>query len=277
MTMIITMIRPEGVWQTADNRVTVGGKLKDDITPKQLHLVCPPLDSGPQVLLGFTGLAEFSDGTPTLQWIRETLRGESRVIMSMFDHLRDRLTRDVGTSSLWQNQLVLSGGIFEGQKRFYVEMRNLNVQTRRPMRQFEYAIYEVTQPMIFIGGSGQYSVAKENVDLLMAQANIRPAKWEDHLGLLAAVNRRTAKRTKTVSPWCQASFLGNDRQGAFAKRFARYDEPTGPVGTETIIAGIDLSEVSKIMMEHSQRMMTDPTAPIPDTNEASHRSIEGRQ
>ena len=81
MTLIMTLIRPEGIWQSADNRVTKRGRTVDDAAPKQLHIICPPHEGGPHVLLGYTGLAEMPDGTPTLQWIRETLRGETRSIM----------------------------------------------------------------------------------------------------------------------------------------------------------------------------------------------------
>ena len=57
MTMIITMIRPEGIWQSADNRVTLKGKITNDMSPKQLHIVCPPIPGGPEILMAFTGIA----------------------------------------------------------------------------------------------------------------------------------------------------------------------------------------------------------------------------
>ncbi len=225
MAMIITMSRPEGIWQSADQRVTVRGQIKDDTTPKQLHVVCPPMPGGPQILLAFTGLAEFSDGTPTLQWIRETLRGASRQVMPMLDHVRDRLTRDLGASALWQNPLVLSGGIFEGEKRFYVELRNVHPKTWTPIKKFEYVVVEVTEPTFFIGGSGLSGVSRKDIELLRRQSRIRPAKWGDHLGLLAAVNRRTAQKVKDVSPWCQAAFLSTETQGVQVKQFAKPGEP----------------------------------------------------
>jgi hypothetical protein len=278
MTMIMTMIRPEGIWQSADYRVTRGGQLVDDATPKQLHIMYPPLPGGPQVLLAFTGLAEFPDGTPTLQWIRETLRGDDRPILEIFNHLRDRLTRDVGSSRLWKNPLILSGGIFEGKKRGYVEFRNIDLKTRTPIHEFEYVIFEVEEPVVLIGGSGWDYVAKEDKDLLANQVKIRPAKWEDHLGLLAGVNRRTARNRKSgVSPWCQASFLSNETQGAKTKRFAKPGEPEGPLGMELIMVGIDMFETTKNLMEHLQKMRKDPTTPMPDMTDAGHRAVKGRK
>ena len=256
------------------------GKVVDDSTPKQLHIKCPPLDgNGPQVMLGFTGLAEMPDGTSTLQWTRETLRGETRTVMATFDHLRDRLTRDLGSSRLWHNPLVFSGGIFEGDKRFYAEVRNVDPKTWRPIRRFEYVIHEVTQPMIFIGGSGLSGITKEDLDLLVAQSRIRPGKWEDHLGLLAAVNRRTAKnmKPKTVSPWCEVSFLAKDKDGVHTKHFAEPGEPAAPPGMPLLIGGVDAFEMTRELQQHMELLRKGNSEPMPDTTEAGRRSVEGRQ
>jgi len=270
------MIRPEGIWQSADNMLTRAGKPLDDPAPKQLHIKCPPLPSGPEILMAFTGLAEFPDGTATLQWIRETLRGETRLIKDLFDYLRDRLTRDIG--SYWNNRLILSCGIFEDEKRFYAEIRNVDPSTKKTRRQFDYVAQEITQPMIFIGGSGRDYVSKEDVDLLIAQSQKRPARWEDHLGLLAGVNRRTARNPKSgVSPWCNTAFLSGETLGAQMKRFAKPGDPEGPMGMETIIAGVDFTELQMSVVEHLQRLKTDPTAQMPNQADAGRRATEGRK
>lgn len=282
MTLIITMIRPEGIWQSVDRRVTKAGRVVDDAALKQLHIKCPPLDvTGPQVMLGFTGLAEMPDGTPTLQWARETLRGETRTVMATFDHLRDRLTRDLGSSRLWQYPLIFSGGIFEGGKRFYAEVRNVDPKTWQMTRRFGYLIREVTHPMVFIGGDGLSGVSREDLDLLTAQAQIRPAKWEDHLGLLAAVNRRTADnlKKKSVSPWCAASFLAEGKDGVHTKHFGKPGEPTRPSGAPMLVGGIDLFETTSVMAQHMERFRKGGGSlePLPDTEEASRRSVKRRK
>jgi hypothetical protein len=281
MTLIITMIRPEGIWQSVDHRVTKAGRVVDDAAPKQLHIRCPPLDGdgGPKVMLGLTGLAEMPDGTPTLQWTRETLRGETRTVMATFDHLRDRLTRDLGSSRLWNNPLVFSGGIFEGDKRFYAEIRNVDPKTWRSIRRFEYVIHEVPEPLIFIGGSGLSGVAKEDLDLLIAQARIKPAKWEDHLGLLAAVNRRTAQnmRKKTVSPWCSASFLARGTDGVYTKHFVKPGEPAGPPGLPLLFGGIDGFEMTSLLQQQMEQARKGSSEPIPDLEQAGRRAVEGRK
>ena len=89
VTLVITLLRPEGVFQLVDFRLTLNGQPVDDATPKQLDLHGPSMNDVPRTLLAFTGLAEIVDGTPMLQWIRETLRGESwNRQLEMFDHLR---------------------------------------------------------------------------------------------------------------------------------------------------------------------------------------------
>jgi hypothetical protein len=107
------LMRPEGIWLSTDRRITKGGQPEPD-APKQLLICCPPAPGdGPRILLGFTGLAEMPDGTPTLQWIRETIRGESRPFVPLMQHLQARLTRDVGQrSQLWKHGLALVGGVW---------------------------------------------------------------------------------------------------------------------------------------------------------------------
>ena len=140
MTLVMTLIRPEGIWQSADYRLTSSqtGTVLDDAAPKQLSILCPPLPDGPKVLLAFTGLAEAPGREPMLQWIRETIRGEQRYIMPMLDHLRDRLTRDIGRSHLSHYVLVVTGGILEPSgRRFYFEINNVDPSTRKPRRTFQ--------------------------------------------------------------------------------------------------------------------------------------------
>lgn len=279
MTMIITMIRPEGVWQSADNRVTLKGKIINDITPKLLHIVCPPFSNGPQILMAFTGLAELPDGTPMLQYIRETIRGENRAIVPMVEHLCSRLTRDVGRSIYWRHMLILSCGIFEGDKRFYLEIRNRDANTRVSKRTFEYSAAEITEPTFFIGGSGRDRIAPEDIELLRRQSKIRPAHWQDHLGLLAGVNRRTAKKVRSVSPWCQTAFLSSETHGAEMRRFTRPGEPPVPEGIEMIFGGVDFLELSRDMTRRVQSIGAggeSGAAAKAETQQAGRRATEGR-
>jgi hypothetical protein len=225
--------------------------------PKQVSIRCPPLTGGPHVLLlGFTGLAQSPSGTPMLQWIRETIRVESRPIMPLLDHLRDRLTRDIGRTHLGRHLLVLTGGIFEGTRRYHVEMNNVDPVSRSPSRQFRHGVFEVTEPALFLGGLGQRAVLDSDRDLIVQQ----PRSWRAHLELLASVNRRAAEKDRAldsngvgcVSPWCQASYLAQDEDGAHGQEFRDPADPPYELGVEFVLAGIDFTESTRVLLERAR-------------------------
>lgn len=276
MTNIITLFRPEGIWQSADHMITLknGTTLQpiSDATPKQLQISFPPLEDGPIALMAFAGLAEMSDGTPTLQWIEETLRGESRDVMTTLEHLKTRLNRDVGGSPYWTNPLILTGGIIEGDKQFYFDISNQETSGPRVTNRFNYRILEVDKPLGFIAGSGRFHVTPEDLELLEKTVAKKPGRWKQYSGLLAAVNRRIASHDPTVSPWCYVSFLskGNGAQGM---QFTKPGDPPIPFSIHGILAGIDISQMVRLLVDQAQSGM-----PIDQLNlgTASDKSIRPR-
>lgn len=258
----MTLIRPEGIWQSVDFRITRAGRIVDDAAPKQLVIVCPPLPTGPRILLGFTGLAEMPDGTPTLQWIRETVSGEQRFVMPLLEHLRDRLTRDVAESTLWQIPLVLCGGVFQSDGgRFYVEITNLERSSGRTRRDFRMKVVQEQEAALFYGGSGAHWITKSDLGSIGGQVRNRPAKWRDHLGLLAALNRRAAERERkrkpgdgTVSPWCHATYLVEGEDGAISQIFSKPGEPSIVPHIELVVAGLDLTGFSSDFLAQSRAL-----------------------
>jgi len=256
------MIRPEGIWQSVDSRVTRLGKLVDDKAPKQLHIVYPPLKLGPQMLLGFTGLAEMPDGRPTIQWLRETLHGETRSITQTFEFLTERLTGYLCKPRFINSVLILCGGIFEGNKRFYFEMNNVHPSTRKVTQVFRYSIVEVNAPTIFAAGSGSAHIGPADRSLLQQQAQLVPSKWEDHSGLLAGVNRRTADKDFLVSPWCQVTFVVEGKDGASGGYFAQPMEPQGgDVLLNSVVFGIDTHDMLTEIMGRIDNSSDERPAP----------------
>jgi len=195
--------------------------------------------------------------------------------METLNHLKNRLTRDLGNSTIWRNPLIITGGIFETEKNFYFEIHNIASRQLAIRKEFEYIVVEVTKPQVFVGGSGSIHIVKSDWLLLKQQINKRPAKWEDHLGLLAAVNRRAAQADKLVSPWCQASYLSHGSEGASSKRFSRPGEPSGPPGMHTILAGIDLSIMSRQAMKMFENMKEGDQA-LDEDDEDPDLSVRGR-
>ncbi|MDX6389529.1 MAG: hypothetical protein QOJ73_592 [Streptosporangiaceae bacterium] len=273
MTLAMMLVRPEGIWQSADHRVTKAGVRQPDAS-KQLAIHCRPTPGGgPKILLAFTGRAEMPDGTPTLQWIRETIRGESRFIMPLLEHLRDRLTRDVGKSSGWQAPLVMIGGILEANgRRGLLQIANVD-PSWHPRREFKLLVTEITEPKFMAIGSGQPHITREDAKLAVAQSKIRPARWEDHLGLLAKVNRRTAERARnTVSPWCEVTYLKTGDEAAIGRYFREPGDPPVPIEVNVMLDGIDLSEMVRPMLKNGRFAGW----PKEEEERATRRTVEGR-
>lgn len=276
----MTLIRPEGIWQSADYRTTLAGKIYNDATPKQLHVIYPPAPGGPVVLMGYSGLAETADGMPMVQWIRETLRGESRFIMPSLEHLAERLTRDVSSSRYGGEMLLIAGGIFEGDRRFYFRITNTEWDDSPPHRarvhrQFSYNVTEYVDTVFIAFGSGRFHVSLADQDLVRTQGALTPAHWEDHLGLLAAINRRVARDDKQVSPWCHASCVLRDRPEAVAKLFAEPGQFDGPSGLQTLLYGVDTHEIAAAMLAAMESGM-DQEDFAARMAAASQRAIDGR-
>ena len=102
MTLLMVIVRPEGVWVSTDYRITLKYPRRSVPGPdqaKQISIHCPSGDGTERLLLGFTGVAEI-DGTPTIQWLRETIRGVPRTITRTLDFVRERLDRDVPATTL---------------------------------------------------------------------------------------------------------------------------------------------------------------------------------
>ena len=123
MTLILGMSKPEGIYMCVDYRITNANTraVIDDSSAKCLTVHYAPLGNGTKGLLAFTGLAVLPDGTPTLTWLRETLRGEPELPDQSMAHLRARLDRDFGP--LRQPLIVNFLGLHED-KRFFGGMSN---------------------------------------------------------------------------------------------------------------------------------------------------------
>ena len=258
MTFLNLLVRPEGVFLSTDYQVS-GGR-RDDRTPKQLCIMCPPPGLGPRMLLGFVCLADAPGGTPMMQWVRETLRGEQRGIVETIQHLCDRLNRDIQPLCDRNNRaadragrsrtgLMLVGGILGGpnspQERHIVTISN----DRGSESQFSVTLDPVRTAKVALAGSGMVHVTAEDRALETGQAVLHPNHWEDHLGLLAAINRRVAVRDehKAVSAWCRVSALMENRTDVFGKDFREPGEPVFTSGTGLIVGGFDFGVITEAM------------------------------
>jgi len=264
VTLILAMSKAEGVYLSADFRVTAygSGHLVDNASVKMLTIHFPPPGTGARALLAYTGLAILPDGTPTGTWIKETLRGESEVPNQALAHLKDRLDRDVAQHQIG---LIIDIVMIEGDRRLVGGLSNLAVDPAAPsgsrvLPRFEYRMAERSEPFVLVDGSGRVRVvADKHLQVVLGQLHVRPRKASDHMKLLATINRRVAASERTVSPACHVAFLPavapgpgaiDDSFGPASGTFAARGEPT-PVEMPTLAWGIDLS----VLMEYNRELL----------------------
>jgi hypothetical protein len=241
------MAKAEGIYLSADYRVTEhpSGKLVDDVAIKFLTIHYPPDQTGPKAIMAYTGLAFAPDGTPMGTWLRETLRGETEVFDRSMAHLRERLDRDIAPTG-WP--IIVDALALHGNQRFIGGLTNLKFTDKsrkkaRTTKRFEYILNEVPDAFVFANGSGAAKVLAEgHFEKVRRLLSVRPRRVEDHMNLLAAINRKVAAKTVTVSPPCHVSYVnGDDTTGPTSRTFTEPGESV-PFEMPMLLFGIDLTD-----------------------------------
>jgi len=282
MTLLLGMSKPEGIYMSADNRVTDARteKLTDDSSVKFLSVRYPPDKGGQTSLLAYTGLANLPDGTPFGTWMRQTLRGKSEPFDRSMTHLGARLDRDIarlkipliinllvlqgerrysgGFSNLEMDQKTLVRDSFgyhlqeqdlslQGERLYSGGPSNLEMDQRkiRVRDSFGYHLQELEGPFVFADGSRASKViANQHLNFRRAQLGV-PQRPLDHMKLLATINRGVAERTKSVSPCCHVQFINSDdRNSPMSHTFLERGE-TVPFEMPVVRFGIDLSDMTR--------------------------------
>jgi len=280
MTLLLGMSKAEGIYMSTDYRVTNArsGTLIDDSAIKFLTVHYPPDGAGPKVLFGYTGVAILRDGTPTGQWLRETLRGVSESFDDSMAHLRERLDRDVTPMRVG---LIINVLVLQGERRFAGGFTNLEKSDRSSLKlkkSFSYSLQELTEPFVFVNGSGGVQVlADRHLDLVRSQLGVRPRKPMDHMNLLAQVNRRVAALNQTVSPYCHVAFVNaDDTTSPTSHAFVEGIESV-PFDMPFLLFGLDLSDEFRGLMERSQEFFkTGKPMPESDSVEEINKRIQRR-
>jgi hypothetical protein len=268
MTMILGMSKPEGIYLSVDYRVTDPRthRLIDDTSTKSLTIHYPPLDkSGPKALLGFTGLAMLPDGTPTLTWIRETLRGESEVIDQSMAHLRSRLNRDIAPLG---DPLIINFLVLEPYRRLFGGLSNLRINSQgriSVMRNFGYVMNQLTDWTIFGNGSGVRRLERDgHFARLQPHLGVVPREPMNHMKLLAIINRQVAAKDSGVSPFCNISFINSsDRFSPVSHSFTERGESV-PFEMPFLLAGIDMTDHMREFMRNSQAVFRGEIPAMPE-------------
>ncbi len=276
MTLLLGMSKPEGIYLCADYRVTnaVTGRVIDDSTTKCLTIHYPPLSGGTKALLAFTGTAVFPDGTPTMTWIRETLRGESEYPDQSLTHLRSRLDRD---HARLPQPLIINILALHENRRFFGGITNLRLNAARNaveiMPEFGYEIRELEASFFFANGrAAAKTLADEKLAKLRSLLDTVPRTVMDHMRLMAIINRRVAAKESSVSPYCKVCFINaDDRFSPTSHTFTERGESV-PFEMPLILGGLDLTEMSKRFFNTAQiRQRGGEPPPGPDVEEINRQ------
>lgn len=270
------MSKADGIYMSTDFRITryPTGELVDDATIKFLTIQYPPDTSGPKALIAYSGAAFFRDGTPTGTWIRETLRGESDVIDNSMKLLRERLDRDYGPLGLPLSirVMVIEGEL--GERRLIGRLSN----TPQEPGSFVYEMSEAPDPVAFADGSGGARVwSSADLQLLRKQLSVWPNRPEDHMGLLAAVNRRVASKEPTVSPYCHVSHLPTgDQTGGGSRYYTEPGEADLPFEMPSLLFGIDLTDMMREFQQQFEAHRKGLDPPEPRTHDEINKGLRRR-
>jgi hypothetical protein len=172
----------------------------------------------------------------------------------------------------------VTGGIFETSgKRFYFEINKIDPATGKPRRKFERGVFEVTEPEVRAAGLGQRSVVESDRELILH----KPANWQDHLVLIAEINRRAALKDRSldpagvgsVSPWCQVSYLAEGETGVRSQDFRDRGDPVKELSMEVVMSGIDLTDSMRVFLARTHgAALTDE-----DMEDAIRHGLKGRE
>lgn len=276
MTLIMGMSKPEGIYVCVDYRVTDPrtGVIVDDASSKCLRVDYPPLPNGFKALLAFTGVA-YLGKTPTLTWLRETLRGEAELPDQSMTHLRERLNRDF--ARLRQPLIVNILGV-HGDRRFFGGLRNVKNGTRLSMMsEFGYVMQEINDQFLFANGSGAIAArADDKLRKINALLGVKPRSVLDHMKLLAIVNRRVAAVDPSVSPFSKVSFISaGEPFSSTSHSFTERGEEV-PFEMPLLLGGIDLTDFTRGFHERVQMLKAGIT-PLPEqTAEEMNKDLKRR-
>jgi hypothetical protein len=269
------MSKPEGIYVCVDYRVTDSrnGALIDDSAIKSLRVDFAPLPVGVKALLTFTGVAILPDGTPTMTWIRETLRGESEFPDQALAHLRERLNRDYAGM---RHPLIVNILAVHGEKRFFGGFSNIASTSFKPLTEFGYVMQEVNEEFLFANGHGAFTAfADTKLHKMQSLLGTRPRSVKDHMKLLSIVNRRVAASDPSVSPFCMVQFINADESFSPATRTFAEGGEQPPSGFSMLLGGIDLTELSRQAQEAFQSMKDGKPFEHP-TNEEMNEQLKRR-
>ncbi len=204
MTLIITVIEKDHIWQSSDHRITkINGDLFDDKSIKHIHLNC----TDGKALLSWTGLAELKDKTRLNVWLKDVLRPGIGSVEETLKMISDRATLDIGGTF----ELVVCVGAFINDQAWYYEITNFVGEPGKEKLKNKFVTKKTKADKdgFFPGGSGRIGLAKKDINALKSAAKKAIKNPDAFAKALSSVNKKISATVKTVSPTCTTAYISS--------------------------------------------------------------------
>jgi hypothetical protein len=192
-------------------------------------------------------------------------------------HLRKRLNRDIAPI---RAPLIINLLVLERYRRLFGGFTNLRIPPpgQDPvMPGFQYVMTQLHDWTIFANGSGAERLLKDgHLSRLQPHLGIVPREPMNHMKLLAVMNRRVAAKDKSVSPFCQVSFINAGRFEPASQIFKEKGESV-PFEMPFIFAGIDTTELTRDLTRNFQAFVKGEITKLPErSNEEMNEQLKRR-
>ncbi len=287
MTLVITLVTPNGVWASTDHRLTQhpGGKVITDSSVK--HVIVRGSDGA--ALVSYTGLGRVG-ALDVSAWMREVLRGESRTVDGTLIDLREQATARIGAQAKSLNiQHAFLAGAFLKERPWAVVITNMGSpagpSSGRIQSAFETTAMPADEPVVFAAGSGRDAIVQADRELLHRVSGHKPRRPEEFMRLLGDVNRRAAESghpgARLVSRACSVVFMPPSGDDVRREWYGpEEDRALAPTGFSHMLFGIDLGEMARPMIELSQALWSGEITEeefSKRTEEAARKAVQPRQ
>jgi hypothetical protein len=247
MTLNLTIVGPHGIWQCSDHRLTDSATGKRFQNHSVKHVIFRSKDGG--ALLAYSGAGRVKH-IDLSDWIRETLRGESRTLDQSFIALRENADKDLAALLKGLGIVhMFSIGAFIAGRAWCVQIRNFVPSSGAVLDHFETAAAEFSaEGQGFLFGDPA-AVTPSDQRWLLKVAKRKPRKPSEFRKLLATINRRAAQTPAgriSVSPECVTTYM----PPSIDPLEMQFHDASGNASkaaliTPFLLLGVDLTELTK--------------------------------
>ena len=261
MTLNITIVAPWGIWQCSDLRLTrwPSGEVVDDYSIKHVAARC----TDGTALISYTGLGRVGRDSVS-DWLRRTIRGESRTVDETLIFIRENATSKLcrAAANLGIRHTFIVGAFLAGRP-WAVAVTNMSPDRpleSPPVPEFNTSAIMVgspRRPMAFVTGARD-AVGPEDMALLDRISTRRPKRPIDYRRLLAEINRRASKQRpfgKLITEACVTAYIPPTGEPfEHETHWWGLTQPSIQRQIPSLLFGIDLTELTKVMTDNFEAL-----------------------